>query len=83
MLLVGDDECAVDAGLVGVFGEAARGIYRVEKPVLARGKGLKTRIVHLTGDVYNNPGIGSRGGQYYLYRAGVTAGKRHGKKSED
>ena len=62
MLLIGDDECAIDAGLVGVFSKAARGIYGMEQPVLARGKGLKTRIVHLTGDVYNNPGIGSRGG---------------------
>ena len=83
MLLIGDDESSVDAGLVGVFGEAARGIYGMDQPVLARGKGLQAGIVHLSGDVYNNPGIGSRGGQYYLYRAGVTAAKRYREKSED
>ena len=62
MLLIGDDECAIDAGLVGVFSESARGIYRVEKPVLARGKGVETGIDDLSGDVYNNPGIGFLGG---------------------
>ena len=83
MLLVGDDECAVDTGLVGVFSKAARGIYGMEQPVLARGKGVETGIDDLAGDIYNNPGIGSRGGQYYFYRAGVTASKWHREKDED
>ena len=62
MLLVGNDECAVDAGGVGVFGEAARGLYGIEQSVLARGKGVETGIDYLTGDVYNNPRIGFLGG---------------------
>ena len=62
MILVGDDECSVYAGLVGVFCEAARSLYGMEQPVLARGKGLKTWIVHFSGDVYQSrkdPGVGN------------------------
>ena len=44
VLLVGDDECAVDAGGVGVCGEAARSLYGIEQSVLARGKGVKPGI---------------------------------------
>ena len=62
VLLVGDDECAVDAGGVSVCGEAASGLYGIEQSVLARGKGVETGIDDLACDVYNNPGIGSRGG---------------------
>ncbi len=83
MILVGDDECSVYAGLVGVFCEAARSLYGMEQPVLARSKGLQAGIDDLPGDIYNNPGVGSRRGQYYLYRAGVTAAKRYREKSED
>ena len=54
MCLVGDDECAVDAGLVGVLGKAARGLYCIEEPVPFRGQGLETRTHYLAGDVHDD-----------------------------
>ena len=55
----------------------------MEQSVLARGKSVKARIDYLACDVYNNPGIGFLGWQYYFYRAGVTAAKRYREKSKD
>ena len=83
MCLVGDDECTVDAGLVGVLGKAARCLYCVEEPVPFRGQGLDTRIHHLAGDVYDDFRRGGGGGEDYFKGAGVTASKRHREKSED
>lgn len=82
MISVCEDKGAIDAGVVGVFSEAARGFNSLKEPPLAWGKGLQARFNYFAGDVYDDFGGWCWGGEGYLQRVSVTASHRRHDEGE-